>query len=146
MENWFGSVWINPNSHNFQLSLKSNFEFNSQFDLKWAGEGSCPIAAISVPDIYLRTTWCKYAATHKTQIHKYTVYKYTIYKYTIYKYTDIYNHTHDTKRQDQLLAPQSIEGLHPIQLICPTLQGVSNMNMMDMMDRGVSCWLQIFFI
>ena len=43
---------INPNSHNSQFSSKSNFEFNSQFDLKRRGEASCPIAAISAPDIY----------------------------------------------------------------------------------------------
>ena len=45
-------IYINPNSHNSQLRSKSNFEFNSQFDLKRPGEGSCPIAAISAPDIY----------------------------------------------------------------------------------------------
>ena len=45
-------ISINPNSHNSQLSSKSNFVFNSQFDLKRPGEGSCPIAAISAPDIY----------------------------------------------------------------------------------------------
>ena len=63
-------ISINPNSHNSQLSSKSNFVFNSQFDLKRPGEGSCPIAAISAPDIYFTAACCKYAATHTTQTGK----------------------------------------------------------------------------
>ena len=59
---------INPNSHNSQFSSKSNFESNSQFDLKRRGEASCPIAAISASDIYFTGgRGCKYAAiTHDT--------------------------------------------------------------------------------
>ena len=63
-------IYINPNSHNSQLSSQSNFVFNSQFDLKRPGEGSCPIAAISAPDIYFTAACCKYAATHTTQTGK----------------------------------------------------------------------------
>ena len=61
---------INPNSHNSQFSSKSNFEFNSQFDLKRRGEASCPIAAISVSDIYFTEAELNVFANIKPHVTK----------------------------------------------------------------------------
>ena len=55
------------------MSSKSNFEFNSQFDLKRAGEPSRPIAASSVSDIYFTTSSCGGTNTVQICSHTHTV-------------------------------------------------------------------------